>query len=371
MAGDRDRKLILIVDDEERNCELLAAMVESFGHDWAVARDGHEALAMLRLDVDLILLDVMMPGMDGYHVAQRMRQDPYGKNVPIIMVTALSSKDDRLRAVEAGANDFISKPFERTELRVRTSSLLSMKEAQDALRRNKKELEVLVEQRTASLRDALQAMVLAQRDAEQAQLDTVERLAIAAEYKDKITALHIHRMSQYSAILGRGMKLPADEVQQLLHASRMHDVGKIGIPDEILCKPASLDDPEWEVMRQHPIIGSRILANSTSKLLQAGQLIAETHHEWWDGSGYPNGLAGEGIPLSGRICAVADVFDAMTSVRPYKPAYSNEEAFQILREERGTHFDPRVVDVFFASIGEILKIQSKYRDVVATTSAYT
>ena len=352
MAGDRDRKLLLIVDDEERNCELLAAMVESFGHDWAVARDGHEALAMLRLDVDLILLDVMMPGMDGYHVAQRIRQDPYGVNVPIIMVTALSSKDDRLRAVEAGANDFISKPFERTELRVRTSSLLAMKEAQDGLRRNKKELEVLVEQRTASLRDALQAMVLAQRDAQQAQLDTVERLAIAAEYKDKITALHIHRMSQYSAILGRGLNLSAEDVEQLLHASRMHDVGKIGIPDEILCKPASLDDPEWEVMRQHPI-------------------IALSHHEWWDGSGYPNGLAGENIPLTGRICAVADVFDAMTSVRPYKPAYSNEEAFRILRDERGTHFDPRIVDVFFASIGEILKIQSKYRDVVTTTSAYS
>jgi putative two-component system response regulator len=367
MMADR-RKRILIVDDEDRNCQLLAAMVESFGHDWAVARNGTEALAMLRLDVDLILLDVMMPGMDGFHVAQRIRQDPYGSHVPIIMVTALNGKEDRLRAVEAGANDFISKPFERTELRVRTASLLSMKEAQDALRRNKKELEVLVEQRTASLRDALQAMVLAQRDAQQAQLDTVERLAIAAEYKDKITALHIHRMSQYAAIIARGLSLPHDEVDQIHHASRMHDVGKIGIPDEILCKPASLDEPEWDVMRQHTVIGARILANSSSKLLQEGQLIAETHHEWWDGSGYPNGLSGEQIPLCGRICAVADVFDAMTSVRPYKPAYSNEHAYQILRRERGTHFDPRIVDVFFANLGEIVDVQSKYRDSVAVST---
>ena len=363
------RKRILIVDDEDRNCQLLAAMVESFGHEWAVARNGLEALAMLRLDVDLVLLDVMMPGMDGFHVAQRIRQDPHGVYVPIIMVTALTSKEDRLRAVEAGANDFIAKPFDRTELRVRTTSLLAMKEAQDALRRHKRELEVLVEQRTARLRDALQAMMKAQREAQQAQLDTVERLAIAAEYKDKITAMHIHRMSQYAAILARGLKMSSEEIDQIHHASRMHDVGKIGIPDEILCKPARLDEPEFEVMRQHTVIGARILANSSSKLLQEGQLIAETHHEWWDGSGYPNGLAGEQIPLCGRICAVADVFDAMTSVRPYKPAYSNDHAYQILRREQGTHFDPRIVDVFFAHLPEITAVQAKYGDgVVASYS---
>jgi putative two-component system response regulator len=365
-----NRKRILIVDDDDRNCQLLAAMVESFTHDWAVARTGLEALAMLRLDIDLVLLDVMMPGMDGFHVAQRIRRDPEGAHVPIIMVTALTSKEDRLRAVEAGANDFIAKPVDRTELRVRTASLLAMKEAQDALRRHKKELEVLVEQRTASLRHALEAMERAQRDAQQAQLDTVERLAIAAEYKDKVTALHIHRMSQYAAILARGMNLPAEDVEQIHHASRMHDVGKIGIPDEILCKPATLDQPEWEVMRQHTVIGARILANSSSKLLKQGQVIAETHHERWDGSGYPNGLAGEHIPLCGRICAVADVFDAMTSVRPYKPAYSNDHAFHVLRRDRGSHFDPRIVDVFFERLPEILAVQARYRDGVAA-SAYS
>ena len=362
------RKRILIVDDEERNCELLVAMVESLGYEPDVARDGVEALAKLQLDVDLILLDVMMAGMDGFQVAYRIRHDPHGAEVPIIMVTALTGKEDRLKAVEAGANDFISKPFERTELRVRMASLLKMKEAQDALHQHRRELELLVERRTASLRDALQAMVEAQRHAHQAQLDTVERLAIAAEYKDKITAFHIHRMSQYSAILARGLMLPPGEVEEILHASRMHDVGKIGIPDDILRKPARLDEPEWGVMRQHTTIGARILGNSSSKLLQAGQVIAISHHEWWDGSGYPNGLSGESIPLWGRICAVADVFDAVTSVRPYKPAYTNEQAYEILRRERGTHFDPHIVDVFFERLSEVLEIQARYRDGVVASN---
>jgi putative two-component system response regulator len=361
-------KRILIVDDEERNRELLAAIVESLGYEPDGARDGVEALAKLQLDVDLILLDVMMAGMDGFQVAQRIRRDPRGAEVPIIMVTGLTSREDRLLAVQAGANDFISKPFERIELQVRMASLLRMKEAQDALHQHRRELELLVERRTASLRDALQAMVEAQRDAHQAQLDTVERLAIAAEFKDKATALHIHRMSQYAAIIARGLRLSPGEVEEILHASRMHDVGKIGVPDDILRKPARLDDPEQEVMRQHTTIGGRILGNTSSKLLQAGQVIAMSHHEWWDGTGYPNGLSGEGIPLSGRICAVADVFDAVTSVRPYKPAFSNEQAFELMRSQRGTHFDPRILDVFFECLDEVFLVQARYREgvVVAT-----
>ena len=343
-------KRILIVDDEEQNRELLAAIVESLGYEPDVARDGVEALAKLHLDIDLILLDVMMEGMDGFQVAQRIRRDPQGADVPIIMVTGLTSREDRLLAVEAGANDFIAKPFERIELRVRMASLLRMKEAQDALRLHRRELELLVERRTTSLRDALQAMVEAQRQAHQAQLDTVERLAIAAEFKDKTTAYHIHRMSQYAAIIARALRLPPGEV------------------DDILRKPAGLNMPEREVMRQHTTIGGRILGNSSSKILQAGQVIALSHHEWWDGSGYPNGLSGEAIPLSGRICAVADVFDAVTSVRPYKPAFSNEQACDLLRSERGTHFDPHIVDVFLERLNEVIEIQARYRDGVVATA---
>jgi putative two-component system response regulator len=205
-------------------------------------------------------------------------------------------------------------------------------------------------------------MAEAQRIAYQAQLETVERLAILAEYKDKVTARHIQRMSEYSAVIARGLKLPPAEVELILHASRMHDVGKIAVPESILRKPSSLDPQEWTVMRQHSTIGSRILDNSSSQILQAGRVIALHHHERWDGAGYPNGLAGSDIPLWGRICAVADVFDAVTSERPYKPAFPNEEALQLLRDGRGTHFDPRVVDVFFECLDEILAIQDRHKD---------
>jgi putative two-component system response regulator len=205
-------------------------------------------------------------------------------------------------------------------------------------------------------------MAAAQRLAYLAQLDTVERLAILAEYKDQVTARHIRRMSEYCAAIARGFKLPPSEVELILHASRMHDVGKIAVPDSILRKPSRLDAPEWLVMRRHPTIGSLILDNSSSELLQAGRVIALCHHERWDGSGYPSGLRGEEIPLWGRICAVADVFDAVLSERPYKPAYPLDEALDILRSGSGTQFDPRVVEVFFENLEEILEILERYRD---------
>jgi len=355
-------KRILVVDDDEPTRKITQALVEALGHEPEPACDGLEALAKLRLGVDMVLLDVVMPGLDGFDVCRRIRQDPRNIDIPVIMVTSLVSREDRLRAVEAGANDFIAKPVDKTELRVRLASLLKMKEAQDALKRYQAQLEEIVEQRTASLRKALEEMAEAQRLAYRAQLDTVERLAIVAEYKDKVTAAHIQRMSEYSAIIARGLKLPPGEVELILHASRMHDVGKIAVPDAILRKPSSLDGTEWSVIRGHPTIGSHILDNSSSKLLQAGRVIALCHHERWDGSGYPAGLEGESIPLWGRICAVADVFDAVTSERPYKPAHSTEEAFRVLREGRGTQFDPQVVDVFFNQLEEILAVWSRNRD---------
>ena len=356
------RKRVLVIDDDEVTRMVTQALVRVLGHETEPARDGIEGLAKLRLDIDLVLLDVVMPAMDGFEVCRRIRRDPYGKDVPVIMVTSQATREDRLLAVEAGANDFIAKPVDETELRVRTTSLLKMKEAQDALKRYQTQLESMVEQRTASLRSALDEMAAAQRQAYLAQLETVERLALVAEYKDKVTARHIRRMSEYCATLARGLRLPPGEVELILHASRMHDVGKIAVPDAILRKPSGLDEPEWRVMKRHPTIGSLILDNSSSQLLQAARVIALCHHERWDGAGYPSGLAGEDIPLWGRICAVADVFDAMTSERPYKRAFPNDEAMQILREGRGTQFDPRVVDVFFEQLEEILTIQALHHD---------
>lgn len=354
-------KRILIVDDEEPNQELLRSILDSLGHDSEIAADGFEALAKYKLDIDLVLLDVNMPGMDGFTVARRIREDPDCGSVPILMVTALTSKNDRLRAVEAGANDFITKPIDVTELKVRMASLLRMKEAQDAIKRHQEELERTVEKRTAYLRQSLDNLAKAHRATYEAHLDTIRCLAVAAEYKDENTGTHINRMSHYTALLAQGLNLPPNEVELILHASKMHDVGKIGIPDSILLKPGKLTEEEMEIMKQHTIIGARILEGSLSEILQAGKVMALSHHEKWDGSGYPKGLSGKDIPLWGRICAVADVFDAITSDRPYHKAMPNEKAYEILREERGRHFDPGIIDVFFDRIEEVLKIQERYR----------
>ena len=355
-------KRILLVDDDFSTRAITTALVTALGHEVETAADGIEGLAKVRLGVDLVLLDVVMTGIDGFEVCRRIRADAATRDVPIIMLTSMASLDDRLRAVEAGANDFIAKPIDETELRIRSASLLKLKDTQDALKSYQGHLEELVRQRTASLRAALDQMAEAQRIAYLAHLDTVERLAIVAEYKDRITARHIERMSHYCAVIARGLKLPPGEVELIQHASRMHDLGKIAVPDMILAKAGSLDAPEWAVMREHATIGGSILANSDSELLKAGRIIALSHHERWDGTGYPQGLKGEAIPLWGRICAVADTFDAVTSERSYKPAYSNEIALRILREERGKQFDPKIVDVFIQCFDEVVIVQTKYAD---------
>jgi len=359
-------KNILIVDDEARNRDGLKAMVEALGFRAETASDGIEAVTKLRLDIDLVLLDAMMPGMDGFEVAKRIRQNQETSDVPIIMITALGDKKDRIRAVQAGVSDFLSKPVDFTELEVRMASLLKIKEGQDALKRYQMELEERVERRTSDLRAALKEVTEAQRQTNQAHLDTIRRLVVAAEYKDEDTAAHIQRMSHYCALLGRNLGLSPGEAEILLHASSMHDVGKIGIPDAVLLKPGKLDPDEWKIMKEHTLIGDRILKDSPSEYLREGEVIALTHHEKWDGYGYPRGLKGKDIPLWGRICAVADVFDALTSDRPYKKAFPNEKAFAILREGRGAHFDPEVIDVFFDRLGEIVKIQERYGETNGT-----
>ena len=355
-------KRVLVVDDQEETAETLRRLLIGFGHEVEVARDGIEALAKLKLGVDVVSLDAEMPGMDGFEVARRIRKDPEFGDVPIMMVTGLGSREDRLRAVEAGVNDFIAKPVEMTELSVRSASLLRMKEATDALKRHRMELEQTVASRTAELRRALDEMVEAQRATYAAHLDTIERLVLAAEYKDRDTAAHIERIGGYCATLGKGLNLSPQEVELLRYASQMHDVGKIGIPDVILLKSGRLDEAEWKIMRQHPTIGARILHGSPSDLVQMGEIIALSHHERWDGAGYPSGTAGEAIPLVGRICAVVDVFDALTSDRPYRHALPNSVAYGMVAAERGQHFDPGVLDLFFSQREQVEEIQQEYRD---------
>ncbi len=359
----KNRHRILIVDDEELNRAVFKEMVESLGHSAEVASDGVGALAMSKLDIDLVLMDVNMPGMDGFEVVRRIREHPETQDLPIIMVTALSGKEDRLRAVKAGANDFIAKPVDLTELQVRTASLLKVKEHQDELRRYQAELEALVDKRTEALRKTLDEMAIAQRQTHEAYLETIHRLAVAAEYKDTNTAAHINRVSYYCSMLGNAMNLSPGDSEALKHASPMHDVGKIGIPEEILFKPGKLDAEEWGIMQQHTIMGARILGDSRSELLKAGEVIAISHHEQWNGNGYPNGLKGEDIPIMGRICAVADVFDAVTTKRPYKKAMPNEAACEIVKNKRGSHFDPQVVDLFLDNLEKVYEIQHRYQDM--------
>jgi len=353
-------KRVLIVDDEELNRELLAAQVELLGHTWEEARSGTEAIALLHERFDLLLVDGMMPGMDGFELTCRIRAQDKNGDVPIIMVTALNSREDRLKAVEAGANDFITKPVDRYELQVRTESLLKMKAAQDAVKNHQSDLEHIVASRTADLQNAMNEVVLGRQQIYEAQLDTIHRLALAAEHRDEHTASHIHRVSHYCGLLAWALDLSADETEHLQQGSIMHDVGKIGVPDSILLKEGRLSSAERGVMEQHTIIGADILRGSSSKLLQMGEIIALTHHERWDGTGYPQGLKGEQIPLHGRICAVADVYDALTSKRPYKKAFARHEARQILCQGYGTHFDPQILDLFLANFEVVEVIQDRY-----------
>jgi putative two-component system response regulator len=352
---------ILCVDDESANLALLEAMLLPKGNTVVAANSGMEALERLKEGgFDLVLMDVMMPGMNGYDACKKIRENPDTKDIPVIMITALSDRDSKIMALKAGANDFISKPVETADIIARTDSLLKMKAAQDALKVYMAGLEETVAQRTVELRKSLEEVAAAKIQAENAHLDTIERLSRAAEYKDDDTAEHIQRMSRYSHTIAWKLGLSSDDVETILYASPMHDIGKIGTPDGILLKTGKLDEKEWEVMKRHAEMGAHILHGSPSPLIRAGEIIAMSHHEKWDGSGYPKGLAGRDIPLWGRICAISDVFDALTSRRPYKPAFPNEKAIEIIRESRGGHFDPELVDIFLENIDEILDIQRQF-----------
>ena len=350
----KDKPVILVVDDQPQNIELLEAYLVPQGYEIVKAANGEEALEKLSGNqIDLILLDVMMPGMDGFEVTRRVRQDDKHRLLPIILVTALRETEDRVKGIEAGCDDFISKPVDKMELLARVRSLLKVKAYNDLMSNYRKELESEVAKRTEELKQAFERI-------KAASLDTIYRLSMASEYKDEDTGAHIKRMSRYSAAVARRMGLDENMVETILYAAPMHDLGKIGIPDQILMKPGKLDPAEWEIMKQHTVIGAKILKGSDAEFIRMGETIAQSHHEKWDGSGYPNSLKGMEIPIAGRITAIADVFDALISKRPYKKPFSVEKSLAIIREGRGSHFDPDVVDAFFAIQDEILTIKKQY-----------
>jgi putative two-component system response regulator len=300
--------------------------------------------------------------MDGFDVARRIRKTKSSEELPIVMATSLEAREDRLRAYEVGINDFINKPVDHTELRLRLKWLLELKTAQDKLRASKQHLEDTVQLRTRELRHALEEVTHAQRQVQEGHLDTIRRLTLAAEYKDHDTAGHIERIGRYSEVVGYAMHLAPGMIDLLLHAAPMHDVGKLGIPDHILLKPGPLTDEERAIMNTHTTIGAQILAGSTSPVIQMGERVALSHHEKFDGTGIPQGLRGEEIPIEARICTVVDFFDALTMDRPYRKAVPNDEVVQMILDETGTRFDPAVVEIFLDARPDIEKIQVEYLD---------
>jgi putative two-component system response regulator len=304
----------------------------------------------------------MMPGLTGVEVCRRIRSNAKMARTPVVFVTAAADRQSRREAREAGADDFLSKPFDEVELRARVRNSVKTKVWGDGLANESQRLKVAVDDQTRALRDATKALDRARAELERAQLETIERLTKAAEFRDDETASHLQRMSHYSRLLALKRGIDEYTAELIRVASPMHDVGKIGIPDSILLKPGKLTPEEYEIMKQHAEIGYRILSGSDSPLLELAASIARSHHEKWNGRGYPQGLASEDIPIEGRIVAVADVFDALTSRRPYKKAWSLADAIALLQSGKREHFDPELVDLFLACMDEVLEIKARFRD---------
>ena len=344
---------VCIIDDNDTNLMLFEQIVRRLGDDLLIScfADPIQAVARCGEEVpDLVLVDYMMPGMDGHEVLRRLRALPAARDVPIVMVTAASERSVRQTALELGATDFIAKPIETGEVKARLTNLL-------ALRRNHLQLK----DRNVWLADEVRRATRTIADREE---ELIVRLSRAAEFRDPETGAHISRMAHYSTLIATSLGLSAEECDLILRASPMHDIGKLGIPDGILLKPGRLDPDEMDVMRKHAQIGFSILDGSDSRMIRMGAEIALSHHEKFDGTGYPAGLAGEAIPFTGRIVAVADVFDALTSLRPYKPAWDLDKAAAFVKEYAGSHFDPACAEAFLSHWSEVLKIRERFADPV-------
>lgn len=328
MSVPNPRQTLLLVDDEPTNLQVLR---QSLQQDYRLlfAKDGATALELVNKDrPDLILLDIMMPGLSGYEVCKTLKGCTSTSGIPIIFVTALADDNDEQQGLELGAVDYITKPFNPHIVHARVRTHLSLVQAQEVL---------------------------------ESRLQIIQCLGAAAEYKDNETGLHVIRMSHMCKVIALAAGYSESAANELMLAAPMHDVGKIGIPDAILQKPGKLDEAERLIMNQHAEIGAKIIGDHPSGLLKLPASIAH-HHEKWDGSGYPRGLSAEQIPLEARIVALADVFDALTSVRPYKAAWPLEKAIDYIREQSGQHFDPALVEAFMGCIPELISIQQRWAE---------
>jgi len=342
MAALQAEHTILVVDDSPGNIALLCQILES-SYAVRIATSGERALQIVFDDnpPDLILLDVMMPGINGLEVCRRIKSNPDRRGIPILFLTSLGDMEDEELGLQLGAEDYIVKPISAPIVLARIKTHL-------ALYDQTRHLEHLVDLRT--------------RELQAAQLEIIMLLGRAAEFKDYTTGNHIIRMSHYCRLLGEEIGMGPAATDILFHAAPMHDVGKIGIPDGILLKKGKLDPAEWKIMQRHSEIGAQILGEHDDELLAMAQIVALTHHEKWNGSGYPQGLKGEAIPLVGRIVAIADVFDALTSQRPYKIAWTVEQAITYIENGAGDHFDPALIAPFKSVLPKILMIMDRYAE---------
>ena len=363
---------ILIVDDEPINVKVCQKYLHELGYKRCIGlTDSARTIAVILEErPDVVILDVMMPVVSGMDVLKLIRRHDELMHLPVLILTASSDRTTKLSVLNLGATDFLTKPIDPSELSPRIRNVLVVKRYHDTLRNHAQALEEAVRQRTAEL--------------ESSRMDIIHCLARAVEYRDDQTGRHVERVGRYAGIIAGALGMDDATVTMIEQAAQLHDVGKIGVPDDILLKPGALtpeefermqkhtlfgrniveqmSDRDWEKLRQHVQIGSRILAAPRSPLLSMAARIALTHHERWDGSGYPLGLAGEDIPLEGRITAVADVFDALSSHRPYKPSYPVDKCFGILRSESGAHFDPKVIEAFFSRRDQIVRTQMDLAD---------
>ena len=355
------QNLILVVDDLPENALVLKSFLAPLGYRVESACEGEVALEMIATDPpDVILLDLMMPGMDGFEVCRRIKQDPETQHIPVIIVTGMSDRDSNVKAVEAGADDFLIKPFDRILLEARIKTSARAKMLHDRLVEYKRELEEKVVERT-------EQVVLTQQV-------TVFSLAKLAESRDNETGDHLERMRCYARELSEEMvslpkyrdRFDAKFVDEVYKSTPLHDIGKVGIPDRILLKPGKLTVDEFEIMKHHSMIGGDTLKAADieagrDSFLAMGRDIAYYHHEKWNGSGYPFGLSGESIPLPARIAALADVYDALSSRRPYKEPFSHEKSKAIILDGRESHFDPDVVDAFLTREDRFLEIRESFQ----------
>jgi putative two-component system response regulator len=352
-----DKIKVLAVDDVEINLAMLEFMLADLDCAFLKAGNGRQALDLLEHnpDTDIILLDLEMPVMDGFETLTRLKRSDRFREIPVIVITA--GKKEILRTLALGANDFLPKPADKAELKLRVMNHARSKKLFDIVRDTNQFLESEVDKKTAALQDALKL-------SREAEYEISLRLGKAAEFRDLETGMHTRRVSELSCLLAGLAGLPEEDCELLRKASPLHDVGKIGIPDRILLKPGRLDAAEFEIIKLHTIIGGNILKDAVRyQILDAGQIVAMQHHEKWDGSGYPNGLRGEEIHIFGRIVMIVDIFDALTSDRPYKKAFSMEKSIGIMREGRGIFSDPQLLDLFLGRHGDFIRIMETLRDI--------